>query len=203
MSRSLIIQIGILTLILLISYLTFLYLNNNEISKSVDSTILNTNKENQINEQKQISNSQISNQIIDLAYKSSDDRGNIYEINSVYGSIEDKNENVLLLEDVTAKIVIKNYGTFLIESGKAKYNKVNLNTHFFSNVNLYYLNHSIKSEDLFLKYIDKKIKISNNVVYINQNNQLKADEIDLDMVTKTSKIYMNDEKDKVKAFIKN
>ena len=87
MSRSLIIQIGILTLILLISYLTFLYLNNNEISKSVDSTILNTNKENQINEQKQISNSQISNQIIDLAYKSSDDRGNIYEINSVSGTM--------------------------------------------------------------------------------------------------------------------
>ena len=201
MSRSVIIQIGILILIVLISYLTFLYLNKNEISKSVDSTELKTIKKTQINEH--IANSQISNKILDLAYKSSDDRGNIYEINSVYGSIEDKNENVLLLEDVTAKIVIKNYGTFLIESGKAKYNKVNLNTHFFSNVNLYYLNHSIKSEDLFLKYIDKKIKISNNVVYINQNNQLKADEIDLDMVTKTSKIYMNDEKDKVKAFIKN
>ena len=201
MSRSFIIQIGILTLIVVISYLTFLYLNKNEISKSVDSTELKTIKKTQINEQ--IADSQISNKILDLAYKSSDDKGNIYEINSVSGSIEDKNENVLLLEEVTAKIIIKNYGTFLIESGKAKYNKVNLNTHFFSNVNLYYLNHSIKSEDLFLKYIDKEIKISNNVVYKNQNNRLKADEIDLDMITKTSKIYMKDEKNKVKAFIKN
>ena len=68
---------------------------------------------------------------------------------------------------------------------------------------MYYLNHSIKSEDLFLKYIDKEIKISNNVVYKNQNNRLEADEIDLDMITKTSKIYMKDEKNKVKAFIKN
>ena len=201
MSRSFIIQIGILTLIVVISYLTFLYLNKNEISKSVDSTELKTIKKTQINEQ--IADSQISNKILDLAYKSSDDKGNIYEINSVSGSIEDKNENVLLLEEVTAKIIIKNYGTFLIESGKAKYNKVNLNTHFFSNVNLYYLNHSIKSEDLFLKYIDKEIKISNNVVYRNQNNRLKADEIDLDMITKTSKIYMKDEENKVKAFIKN
>ena len=201
MSRSLIIQIGILTLIVVIGYLTFLYLNKNEINKSVDSTELETIKETQINEQ--IANSQISNQILDIAYKSSDDRGNIYEINSVSGKIEDKNENVLILEDVTAKIIIKNYSTFLIKSGKAKYNKLNLNTHFFSNVNLYYLNHSIKSEDLFLKYIDKEIKISNNVVYKNQNNRLKADEIDLDMITKTSKIYMKDEKNKVKAFIKN
>ena len=201
MSKSFIIQIGILTLIVIISYLTFSYLNKNEISKSVDSTELKTIKKTQINEQ--IADSQISNKILDLAYKSSDDKGNIYEINSVSGSIEDKNENVLLLEEVTAKIIIKNYGTFLIESGKAKYNKLNLNTHFFSNVNLYYLNHSIKSEDLFLKYIDKEIKISNNVVYKNQNNRLKADEIDLDMITKTSKIYMKDEKNKVKAFIKN
>ncbi len=201
MRRSLFIQIGILTLIVFIGYLTFLYLNKNEFSKSVDSTELETIKETQINEQ--IANSQITNQILDIAYKSSDDRGNIYEINSVSGKIEDKNENVLILEDVTAKIIIKNYSTFLIKSGKAKYNKLNLNTHFFSNVNLYYLNHSIKSEDLFLKYIDKEIKISNNVVYKNQNNRLKADEIDLDMITKTSKIYMKDEKNKVKAFIKN
>ena len=201
MSRSLLIQIGILSLIVFIGYLTFLYLNKNEFSKSVDSTELKTIKETQINEQ--IANSQISSQILDIAYKSSDDRGNIYEINSVSGKIEDKNENVLILEDVTAKIIIKNYSTFLIKSDKAKYNKLNLNTHFFSNVNLYYLNHSIKSEDLFLKYIDKEIKISNNVVYKNQNNRLKADEIDLDMITKTSKIYMKDKKNKVKAFIKN
>ena len=201
MSRSLLIQIGILTLIVFIGYLTFLYLNKNEFSKSVDSAELKKIQETQINEQ--IANSQISNQILDIAYKSSDDRGNIYEINSVSGKIEDKNENVLILEDVKAKIIIKNYSTFLIKSGKAKYNKLNLNTHFFSNVNLYYLNHSIKSEDLFLKYIDKEIKISNNVVYNNQNNRLEADEIDLDMITKTSKIYMKDEKNKVKAFIKN
>ncbi len=201
MSRSLIIQIGILTLILIIGYATFLYLNKNDINKSIDGTELKTIKETQINGQ--IVKSQVSNQILDLSYKSSDERGNIYQIKSVSGTIEDKNENVLILEDVTAKIVIKNYGTFLIESGKARYNKLNLNTHFFNNVNLYYLNHSIKSEDLFLKYINKEIRVSNNVVYKNQNNLLKADEIDIDMITKTSKIYMKDEKNKVKAVIKN
>ena len=201
MSRSLIIQIGIFTLILIIGYATFLYLNKNDINKSIDGTELKTIKETQINGQ--IVKSQVSNQILDLAYKSSDERGNIYQINSISGTVEDRNENILILEDVTAKIIIKNYGTFLIKSGKAKYNKLNLNTHFFSKVNLSYLNHSIISEDLFLKYIDKEIRISNNVVYKNQENQLKADEVDLDMITKTSKIYMKDKTGKIKAIIKN
>ena len=48
-----------------------------------------------------------------------------------------------------------------------------------------------------------EIRISNNVVYKNRNNLLKADEIDIDMITKTSKIYMKDEKNKVKGIIKN
>ena len=86
MSRSFIIQIGILTLIVIISYLTFLYLNKNEIIKSDDSTVLKTVEQPQINEQ--IENTQISNQMLDLVYKSSDERGNIYEINSVTGTIE-------------------------------------------------------------------------------------------------------------------
>ena len=49
MRRSLFIQIGILTLIVFIGYLTFLYLNKNEFSKSVDSTELETIKETQSN----------------------------------------------------------------------------------------------------------------------------------------------------------
>ena len=69
--------------------------------------MLKTNKETQINEQ--IDSPQISNQILDLAYKSSDERGNIYQINSISGTVEDRNENILILEDVTAKIIIKNY----------------------------------------------------------------------------------------------
>ena len=201
MSRSLIIQIGILTLILIIGYATFLYLNKNDINKSIDGTELKTIKETQINGQ--IVKSQVSNQILDLAYKSSDERGNIYQIKSVSGTIEDKNENVLILEDVTAKIIIKNYGTFLIESGKAEYNKLTLDTHFFNNVNLNYLNHIVKSEDLFLKYLDKEIKIYNNVKYNDNENLLEADKIDLDLVSKSSRVYMKNKNKKVKAIIKN
>ena len=54
-----------------------------------------------------------------------------------------------------------------------------------------------------MKYIDKEIKISNNVKYKNNENLLEADQVNLDLVSKTSKIYMNDKTKKVIAVIKN
>ncbi len=202
MNKSLIFQIGILIIILIIGYFTFLYLNQNNDGKLVEKSILNKVDKAQLKNKLSIK-SQEASQILELSYKSSDEKGNVYQINSESGSIDNKNKNVLILENVTAKILVFNYGTFFIKSDMAKYNKSSLDTHFFDNVNLLYLNHIIKSEDLFLKYIDKEIKISNNVKYKNKENFLEADTVDLDLVTKTSKIYMNDKDQKVKAIIKN
>ena len=202
MNRSLIFQIGILMIILIIGYFTFLYLSKNNDNKLVEKSIPKKIDETQL-KNNLLEKSQETNKILELSYKSSDEKGNTYQINSESGSMDDVNENVLILENVTAKILVFNYGTFFIESDMAKYNKLSLDTHFFDNVNLLYLNHIIKSEDLYLKYIDKEIKISNNVKYKNEENFLEADEVDLDLVTKTSKIYMNDKNQKVKAIIKN
>ena len=189
-------------IILIIGYFTFLYLNKNNDNKLVEKSISNKVDETRL-KNNLLEKSQETSKILELSYKSSDEKGNTYQINSETGSMDDVNENVLILENVTAKILVFNYGTFFIESDMAKYNKLSLDTHFFDNVNLLYLNHIIKSEDLFLKYIDKEIKVSNNVKYKNKENFLEADEVYLDLVTKTSKIYMNDKDRKVKAIIKN
>ena len=82
-----------------------------------------------------------TNKILDLSYKSSDEKGNIYEIDSISGTIDEKNKNILFLDTVTAKISIFNYGTFLISSNNARYDKLSLDTHFFGAVNLLYLDH--------------------------------------------------------------
>tara|TARA_B100000579_G_C22833268_1_gene857217 strand:+ start:461 stop:1069 length:609 start_codon:yes stop_codon:yes gene_type:complete len=202
MSRSFIIQLGIFGLILLISYFVFLYLNRDSENISFKSYTVKENEQiRNISEPQE--NDIGTNKILDLSYKSRDEKGNVYEINSISGSISDDDENVLILENVSAEILIFNYGTFYIKSDKAKYNKLNLNTHFFNNVNLNYLNHIIKSEDLFLKYMDKEINILNNVIYNNEENLLEADKIDLDLASKKSKIYMNSKNEKVKAVIKN
>ena len=200
MNRPLIFQIGILMIILLIGYFTFSYLNqNNKLIKESISEI-----ENDLRlKNKLLKASQEQNKILGLSYKSSDEKGNIYEINSLSGSIDETDANILFLENVKAKILVFNYGVFFIESDHAKYNKLTLDTHFSDNVNLLYLDHIIDSEDLFLKYIDKEIKISNSVKYKHKENLLEADEVNLDMVTRTSKIYMKDKNKKVKAIIKN
>ena len=202
MSRSFFIQLGIFGLILLISYFVFLYLNRDSENILFKSYTVKENEQiRNISEPQE--NDIGTNKILDLSYKSRDEKGNVYEINSISGSISDDDENVLILENVSAEILIFNYGTFYIKSDKAKYNKLNLNTHFFNNVNLNYLNHIIKSEDLFLKYMDKEINILNNVIYNNEENLLEADKIDLDLASKKSKIYMNSKSQKVKAVIKN
>ncbi len=201
MNKSLIIQTCILMIILLIGYFTFSYLNRdvNLSSKDTKSNKIEKTEIEAINNENTLS----SNKILDLSYKSSDDKGNTYEIKSVSGSIDEENENILFLKNVTAKISIFNYGTFEVKSNNAKYNKLTLDTHFFNDVNLLYLNHIINSGDLFLKYIDKEVKITNNVKYSYDNNLLKADEIYLDLVKRTSQIYMKDKNKKVKGIIKN
>ncbi len=200
MNRLQIIQGGILILILVIGYFTYDYLNKENFNNSnridsLEEKEIKFNKGNFITEG--------SNKIIDLSYKSIDDNGNIYEINSSSGSIDADNENILLLEKVYAKIFIYNYGTVFINSGYARYDKISLDTHFFEDVGLKYLNHNVASNDLFLEYSKKEVKISNNVKYFDESNYLIADEMKLDLITKISKIYMNNKEKKIKLLVKN
>ena len=202
MNKSLVMQVGILTIILLISYFTYSYINNSDTSNLIDVSKSNKIKEIQL-KNKAYESSLQSNKILDLSYKSNDEKGNIYQINSFAGSVDEENINILILENVTAEILVFNYGTLIIKSDKALYNKLSLDTHFFDKVSLVYQNHIIKSDDVFLRYVDKEVKISNNVKYNYENSLLKSDEIYLDLISKTSKIYMNDQNRKVKAVIKN
>ena len=201
MTRSHFIQLSILVLIILIIYFTYNYLNKSgkvsnivekvESSKLIQKNI-NLNEENLD-----------KNVISELTYKSLDDNGNIYEINSDSGTIQENNKSILLLKNVEAKILVYGHGTVYIFSNNALYDKVSLDTHFYENVNLIYQDHDIKSDDLFLEYSDKKVKISNNVHYQSKDSKLVADEVTMNLLNKVSKIYMTNKNKKVKAIINN
>ena len=201
MTRSHFIQLSILVLIILIIYFTYNYLNKSgkvsnivekvESSKLIQKNI-NLNEENLD-----------KNVISELTYKSLDDNGNIYEINSDSGTIQENNKSTLLLKNVKAKILVYGHGTVYIFSNNALYDKVSLDTHFYENVNLIYQDHDIKSDDLFLEYSDKKVKISNNVYYQSKDSKLVADEVTMNLLNKVSKIYMTNKNKKVKAIINN
>ncbi len=201
MTRSHFIQFGIIVLIILLLYLTYNYINKSrKDSNIVEKTQLNELVEEKISKDEETLD---KNVISELTYKSLDDNGNIYEINSDSGSIQENDKSTLLLKNVEAKILVYGYGNVYIFSDNALYNKVSLDTHFYENVNLIYQDHDIKSDDLFLKYSDKKVKISNNVYYESENSKLIADEVTMNLLNKVSKIYMTNKNKKVKAIINN
>ena len=201
MTRSYFIQFSIMVLIILLIYLTYNYINKS----GKDSNIVEKTKSNKLVEKKISKNGETldKNVISELTYKSLDDNGNVYEINSDSGSIQESDKSTLLLKNVEAKILVYGYGNVYIYSDNALYNKVSLDTHFYENVNLIYQDHDIKSDDLFLKYSDKKVKISNNVYYESENSKLIADEVTMNLLNKVSKIYMTNKNKKVKAIINN
>ena len=189
MSSKLLIQLSITLLIALI-LLVFYY-------------FFFTNDNTFIKEDKVDVDNQINNKIVDLKYTANDIDGNSYIINSEYGEISDLDSNELKLQGVKAEIEIKNSESVIILSDYANYNKVTLNTYFYDNVKLTYIGHLITSDKMFLNYLNKDINIQENVVYEGYNNKLLADIIEIDLVTKFSKIYMLDKYGKVKVNIKN
>ena len=189
MSSKLLIQLSITLLIALI-LLVFYY-------------FFFTNDNTFIKEDKVDVDNQINNKIVDLKYTANDIDGNSYIINSEYGEISDLDSNELKLQGVKAIIEIKNSESVIILSDYANYNKVTLNTYFYDNVKLTYIGHLITSDKMFLNYVNKDINIQENVVYEGYNNKLLADIIEIDLVTKFSKIYMLDKNGKVKVNIKN
>ena len=189
MSSKLLIQLSITLLITLILLIFYYYFFANEKAFIKENTV---NVDNQIN-----------NRIVDLKYTANDIDGNSYIIYSKYGEISDYDSNELKLEGVKAIIEIKNSESVIIFSDYANYNKVTLNTYFYDNVKLTYVSHIITSDKMFLDYVNKDINIQENVVYEGYNNKLLADIIEIDLVTKFSKIYMLDKYGKVKVNIKN
>jgi len=189
MSSKLLIQLSITLLIVLILLVFYYFFFTN------DNTFVKGDKVDVDN--------QINNKIVDLKYTANDIDGNSYIINSQYGEISDLDSNELKLQGVKAVIEIKNSESVIILSDYANYNKVTLNTYFYDNVKLTYIGHIITSDKMFLNYVNKDINIQENVVYEGYNNKLLADIIEIDLVTKFSKIYMLDKYGKVKVNIKN
>ena len=193
MRTSLLIQTTILLIVIVIIFASYKFFFSENQTKEV--SILTKTEKNDIKKE--------DNLIEDLNYNSSDENGNIYEINSKSGVIDEKDINILYLKNVKAVIKIKNSGVINVYSDFAKYNKSNLNTHFYENVSLKFRDHNIASNNIYLNNLEKKIKITNNISYYDKNNKMTADVIEFDLLTKMSKIYMMDKADKIKGLIKN
>jgi lipopolysaccharide export system protein LptA len=141
------------------------------------------------------------NQIGKMSYTSQDLEGNSYIIESDFGEYDQKKPDLILLTNVEATILTKNSEPIKIYSNKSLYNNSNYNTNFYDKVQIIYKDQTIFSNNFDLIFNEKTGTIYNNVIYKKLNTLLYADKIDINLISKDSKIYMFDKSKKVK--IKN
>ena len=60
-----------------------------------------------------------------------------------------------------------------------------------------YNEHNTNSDNLDLLLDKNLVTLFNNVIYKNLDAELKADKMEIDLITKNSKIFMNDFSDKI------
>ena len=139
-----------------------------------------------------------SNQIKDIKYSSKDLKGNEYILLAKEGEIDLNDNDIIFLKGVTAYIkMIKNNEVITIISNYGKYNTINYDTIFSDNVKINYLDNQIISDYLDFSMMKNMLIISKNVVYTNPENILKADVIELNTITKDTKIFMYNSNEKV------
>ena len=138
------------------------------------------------------SESQDVTTIKEILYESYDNEGNKFTIKSKSGTFDEKKIDEINMINVEAKIDLAN-GTFIrLVSDTAKYNSSNSNTKFIKNVRLGYLGHKINSDNIDVIFTESKIEAYNNLLYRNSDIKLSADKVELDLITKNTKIFMFD-----------
>ena len=144
-----------------------------------------------------------SNVLRNMVYENFDNRGNRYEIYADTSEFKDLNSKKIFMKGVRAKINLDNMNFITISSEEAIFDNENLTTNFSKNVILDYLNHNIKGESLELLFDKNLITMKDQIIYKNIDTELVADQIIIDLITKDSKIFMNDKNRKIKILNKN
>ena len=185
------ILIQLLLFIILISTATtyYYFYKNNKTNVNVD----------KINSDDEISVSDNSSNVIkNISYTSTDNMGNKFKIKSELGEINFDNTNMVYMTNVEAVINLINSDPIVIKSDYAKYNKINYEANFKEDVLLTYQTHRIRSQNLDLSFENNLATIYNKIVYDNNNVKISADILEIDLITKNSKIFMDNEYKKIK-----
>jgi len=184
-------QLFLLMVILLIS---FFFFKNYFIKKNITNTSKNVetiNNEKDLNEKK-------SNLIYNIEYISEFKDGDFYVISSEFAEIIYDKTELIKMKKVIATINLNGSMPIKIYADNAIYNDINNNTNFYGNVLMTYNMHIINSDNLNLMFEKNLATLSNNIIYKNLNTKLEADKIEFDLITKNSKIFMDNLSDTVK-----
>jgi len=191
MNKKTAIQFSLFSIIVLIFILIFFKYFNQKIE--VKKKTLQNEKVSKTSEKN-------PNIIKDIEYLSKDSAGNTYKINAKFGEIKDKESNLIILKNVKAIISIIDSEEIVIYSNFAKYNSQNYNTNFYENIRVHYAEHKINSEYLDFLFNKNLAILYQDIVYRNSQTKLLADRLEIDLITKNSKLSMKDENEKIEIF---
>ena len=199
MWKKISIQLILLSIVFFSIYYVYkFYFKTKDNIKIDQSDIVQNNSSDEINNNK--SDLDIDNQnnlIKNLSYFSKDNLGTEYIIESKYSELNLDNVDVISMQNVSAKIIMVNSDPIYITSNFAKYNNENYETTFTDNVLIVYLDNKIRCEKFYISIENNFANVTDNVIYENPNGKIIADTIEIDLISKNSRIFMLDKNKKV------
>ena len=144
----------------------------------------------------------LTNIIQNIEYSSNDSLNNQFIIKAKFGEVIGK-KTLILMKEVEAIVIFKNSEKITITASNAVYNTINQDTNFKENVIIKYGEQHITCNRVDMQFRNYKVKLYDNVIYNYINTKLLADVIEIDLLKKSSKIYMNKKNTKVEAMYKN
>jgi len=139
-----------------------------------------------------------SNIIYNIEYVSEFKNGNFYVISSKLGELIYAQPELIKMKKVIATINLNNSSPITISADNAVYNNINHDTKFYENVLMTYNEHTTNSDNLNLMFEKNLATLSNNIIYNNLNTKLEADKMEINLITKNSKIFMKNASDSIK-----
>ena len=205
MGKKNLIQVILLILLILV---TFLFLN---VYYKTDKS-LKSSKKIEIENPEETKSNDGKNIIQDIKYTSNNNNGDIFEILADYGEPSTEIDDLMFLTKVVANITLKNKSDIKLTSDYANFNTKTFETTFINNVKIFRNDETILGNELYLVFDQSDalsqnaadteknlIRISHDVIVKKPGYMLKADVIEIDLITKNTKVYMINEKDKVQA----
>jgi len=185
------IQLIIILIIILSFYLIFKnYLIFDEDKKVV---------KNSFNNLEEITkNDNDENLIKNLKYEINIDQNQKYVLTATKSSVSNLDgAEIIYMEKVKAIFFDENDNQMIVTSDNGIFNGSSYNSEFSGNVKINYDKHEILAEKMNLNFVKKIINIYENVLYFNADLSLVADIVSINLITKKTNIYMNNNKKKV------
>ena len=158
-------------------------------------------KKTLVSDRSQIEEKEInqSNSLENITYDSVDREGRKYIVTAESGFFNEQEPDIVFMNNANAKIVLLDGSIIYIKSSNAEYNSLNYDTKFQKDVKLKFLEHNVFCNNLNIFFQDNLLEAYNDLTYKNLDIIMLADKIEIDLLTKNSKIFnFNESKVKIK-----